>query len=471
QAIAYILAALPAFEYLHGQGLVYCDFKPDNLIQVGDSVKLIDLGGVRRLGDHDADIYGTIGFQAPEVPTLGTTVASDLYTIGRTLAVLTMDFRGYTSAYVDSLPDPADHPALRDHEPFYRFLHKACAPHPDDRFQSATAMSEQLLGVLRIIVAAQTGAPQPGPSHEFTGAPVGKQLLPWLAVDPSDDAAAFLARMSDDPVEALAQLDQAVRDGQVMQTVEVRLRAASDLVEAGPAAPPEAITRWTGPLDQTRALIDEDPWNWRAVWVQGYARLAAGDLAGAATDFDRVRSEAPGELAPLYASAVVAERTGNRALAEALYDLVSTVDPSWVTASMGLGRVRADAGDVDGAIGAYGRVPVTHRAHAAAQRELVVVLTAAGRYGDAMQQLDAAPSGDDRDRLRASLLEAAIADLAAGRLPEDPAAAVGDVPQTERDLRSAAEAAYRRLARSADDPAVRHALVDRANQIRPVTVL
>ena len=51
QALAYILEVLPAFSYLHDLGLVYCDFKPDNLIQIGDAVKLIDLGGVRRIDD------------------------------------------------------------------------------------------------------------------------------------------------------------------------------------------------------------------------------------------------------------------------------------------------------------------------------------------------------------------------------------------------------------------------------------
>ena len=67
QALAYILEVLPAFQYLHDLGLVYCDFKPDNLIQVGDAVKLIDLGGVRRIDDQESAIYGTVGYQAPEV--------------------------------------------------------------------------------------------------------------------------------------------------------------------------------------------------------------------------------------------------------------------------------------------------------------------------------------------------------------------------------------------------------------------
>ena len=112
QALAYILEILPAFSYLHDLGLVYCDFKPDNLIQVGDAVKLIDLGGVRRIDDMDSAIYGTVGYQAPEVAQVGTTVASDIYTIGRTLVVLITEFRGYQTRYVASLPSVADTPVF-----------------------------------------------------------------------------------------------------------------------------------------------------------------------------------------------------------------------------------------------------------------------------------------------------------------------------------------------------------------------
>jgi serine/threonine protein kinase len=37
---------LRAFGYLHSRGLVYCDFKPDNVIQAEEMLKLIDMGGV-----------------------------------------------------------------------------------------------------------------------------------------------------------------------------------------------------------------------------------------------------------------------------------------------------------------------------------------------------------------------------------------------------------------------------------------
>src|SRR3954453_16277212 len=51
QAIAYVLEVLPALGYLHRTGLLFCDFKLDNVIQTQHSLKLIDLGGVYRLGD------------------------------------------------------------------------------------------------------------------------------------------------------------------------------------------------------------------------------------------------------------------------------------------------------------------------------------------------------------------------------------------------------------------------------------
>ena len=53
QAIAYVLEILPALGHLHDLGLLFCDFKPDNVIRTPDSVKLIDLGGVYRMDDDE----------------------------------------------------------------------------------------------------------------------------------------------------------------------------------------------------------------------------------------------------------------------------------------------------------------------------------------------------------------------------------------------------------------------------------
>ncbi|AXK35160.1 serine/threonine protein kinase [Streptomyces armeniacus] len=164
QACAYGIEALEALGHLHSRNLLYCDFKVDNAIQQGDQLKLIDMGAVRRMDDEDSAIYGTVGYQAPEVAESGPSVASDLYTVARTLAVLTFDFQGYTNVFVDSLPEPENIEAFQRFESFYRFLVRATDPDPERRFASAAEMSEQLTGVLREVVAMESGRPRPAMS-------------------------------------------------------------------------------------------------------------------------------------------------------------------------------------------------------------------------------------------------------------------------------------------------------------------
>jgi serine/threonine-protein kinase PknG len=106
EGIAYMLGILPAFGHLHTQNppLVYCDFKPDNVMLENDDVKLIDMGAVRRVGDPDGDIYGTVGYMPPEFET-DPTELSDLYTVARTLLALIQDF-DITGRYRQELPPP-----------------------------------------------------------------------------------------------------------------------------------------------------------------------------------------------------------------------------------------------------------------------------------------------------------------------------------------------------------------------------
>lgn len=167
RACAYGIEALEALGHLHSRNLLYCDFKIDNAIQQGDQLKLIDMGAVRRMDDDESAIYGTVGYQAPEVATQGPSVASDLYTVARTLAVLTFDFQGYTTVFADSLPAPGNIEVLRRYESFYRLLVRATDPDPERRFASAEEMADQLTGVLREVVALQSGHPRPALSTCF----------------------------------------------------------------------------------------------------------------------------------------------------------------------------------------------------------------------------------------------------------------------------------------------------------------
>ncbi|MFN8077831.1 MAG: tetratricopeptide repeat protein, partial [Kineosporiaceae bacterium] len=306
-AIAFILEILPAFGYLHDLGLVYCDFKPDNIIQVGDAVKLIDLGGVRRIDDVDSAIYGTVGYQAPEVAEVGPSVASDLYTIGRTLLVLAAEVRGNQTTYATTLPPAAEIPLLAQQDSLYRLLLKCCAPDPADRFASADELRVQLLGVLREIVAEKEAAAGRRTLHSASSllfdppavidSSLGWEDLPALRVDESDPMANWLRTVSvADPAQRLAALDKAPQ-----LTAEVRLARARAALQAGAFAVADADTSW---------LLDDDPWEWRAVWIQGLAALARGDAPAAQAAFNAVYGQVPGELAPKLALALACELTG-----------------------------------------------------------------------------------------------------------------------------------------------------------------
>jgi serine/threonine-protein kinase PknG len=465
QALAYLIEIMPAFSYLHDKGLVYCDFKPDNLIQVGDAVKLIDMGGVRRIDDVDSAIYGTVGYQAPEVATVGPSVASDIFTLGRTLAVLVFEFRGYQTTYVTSFPPVVDVPVFQKHDALYRLLAKCCAPDPADRFATVDELRVQLLGVLREIVAERAGdaaAAHSAPSLLFEPPVVSGDTLDWRSLpqlrrDAGDAMATTLAGMSvDDPVARLAQLAKVTSP-----TTEVRLDYIRTALEAGRRELAEG-----GIAD----LLRDDPWEWRAAWLSGLTALDADDVTAARSYFNAVYGQVPGELAPKLALASACERSGEVDLAEGFYLTCAHTDAAYVApAAFGLARVRSTRGDLDGALAALDLVPATNRGYVEARRQRAGMLAASGRglpgLSAALSSLDGVTIDPlDRARLEANVLDVALrAVVATGA---DPSVSIGGVAAKEGPLRERLESAYRRLATMADDTDERIRLVDAANTVR-----
>ena len=268
QAIAYMLEILPALGYLHREGLLFCDFKLDNVIQTQHSLKLIDLGGVYRMDDTSSPVYGTVGYQAPEIAEIGPSIPSDLFTVARTLAMLCVDFKGYQGPFKFTLPDQDAIQLFTQFDSLYRFLAKGTAHDPDDRFQSAEEMADQLYGVLREVIAAQQGTPVPAPSTLFTGDFRARpdhpdwRLLPAPQVGTEDPAAGYLATLAaTDPEELIGLLRSAPQ-----QTVEVDLRLARTLIDAGD---------WAGVDELLFDVETSDPWEWRVAMVTGPCRPCA----------------------------------------------------------------------------------------------------------------------------------------------------------------------------------------------------
>ncbi|MFC6159190.1 serine/threonine-protein kinase [Kribbella jiaozuonensis] len=476
QAIAYLLEILPAFSYLHDLGLVYCDFKPDNIIQVGDAVKLIDLGGVRRIDDLDSAIYGTVGFQAPEVAEVGPSVASDIFTLGRTLCVLAMEFRGYQGRYVDSLPPVAEVPLFQKYDSVYRLLAKACAKDPADRFQSADEFRVQLLGVLREVVADKQGtkAAQHSASSLLFGTPGDKstglgdtvepwQQLPSLAPDESDKMAGWLKTVSvPDPAKRLELLIDAPE-----QSAQTLLEVAEAALEVGPE-------RYDMVDTAVADLLNADPWEWRAVWMAGLVALARGDSAAAQSAFNAVYGQVPGELGPKLALAIACEHSGEYDVAEGLYLTCARTDANYIAPSaFGLATIRTSRNDLDGALGALDLVPRTSGAYVRARRQRAGLLAGSGRglpaLAQAMDSITALTIDPvDRANLAADVFRTALAEVQQSGPQE--ALRIDGRAATESALRDGLEATYRLLADQAESRPERIALVDQANEVRGWTL-
>ncbi|SHL29246.1 serine/threonine-protein kinase PknG [Pseudonocardia thermophila] len=473
QAAAYALEMLPALGYLHGLGLVYCDFKPDNVIQYDRQVKLIDLGAVIRADDRRSAVFGTLGYQAPEIATHGPSVQSDIHTVGRTLAVLALGMNPTEDGRPTELP--ADHPVLVRHESFHRLLRRATDPDPLRRFASADEMHDQLAGVLREVLATEDGQPRPGVSTVF-GPPRGTFAAGLLAgpdglgrPDPARVAAALPIPLADgdDPAAAIvasADLDRAavlrIVEATAEPSTELRLRLVRAHLEAGdPGAAHEVLAR----------LAVEEPGDWRQDWWRGIAALVAGDPAAACARFDVVYSTLPGEIAPKLALAAAAECAGSDDLAGPFYTRVALTDPQIADAAFGRARAALRAGDRDGAIAALDAIPETSALHVAAQ---LAAVEAAMLVGAGEPELRACAARVERlpldpataNRVRTTLLDAAIALRPAG------GPRFLGCEWREPDLRAGLERCLRTWARLTTDRAERIALVDRANAVRPRTL-
>jgi len=470
QALAYLIEILPAFQYLHDLGLVYCDFKPDNLIQVGDNVKLIDLGGVRKIGDDDSAIFGTVGYQAPEVAEHGTTIASDIYTIGRTLVVLMMEFRGYQSTYIDSLPPAPDTPLFQRYDSLYRLLLKACAKSPDDRFASASELRVQMLGVLREIVAEdqqRSGRAISSASSLLFEEPsiatdtLDWQTLPALRVDPDDPSASWLHGLSGaTPQERLQALSEAST-----QSPEVRLEMCRTALQAGRPDIVDGVVN---------AMLRQDPWEWRAVWMQGLSALQQGDPRGAQSAFNAVYGQVPGELAPKLALAYSCESSGELDVAENLYAACARTDTNFTPAAgFGMARIRSQRHDTTGVVEALDLIPSTSRAYAQARQARAETLASAGADLPALATAHASVDQvlmDPRDRARLDVHIYESGLRVVTQRGEVPGLRIGDHLATARGMREALEKSLRRLARLTSKQEGRVELIDQANAVRPWTL-
>ncbi len=497
QAIAYMLEILPALGYLHSLGLCYNDLKPENIMLTEEQLKLIDLGAVSRINSFGY-LYGTPGYQAPEIVRTGPTIATDIYTVGRTLAALTLRLHTKNGRYVDGLP--ADDPVLDEYDSFERVLRRAIDPDPRRRFSTADEMSGQLLGVLREVVAADTGVPRPGLSTVFSrsrstfgvdllvshtdvyldGKPHSEKLtaaeivtaLPVPLVDRNDVAATVLsANVLSQPVQTLDSL-RAARHGaldsegiDLSESIELPLMEIRALLDLGDVA------KATRKLED---LAERVGWQWRLVWFRAVSELLTADYDSATKHFTEVLDLLPGELAPKLALAATAELSGSTTDQD-FYRTVWRTDDGVIAAGFGLARAQSVAGEREAAVKTLDQVPAASR-HFTTARLTSAVTLLSGRsisevteqqIRDAARRVEALPETEPRVlQIRALVLGTAldwIIDHEAGTNH------ILGFPFTLHGLQLGVEASLRALARQAPSRAHRYTLVDMANTVRPTS--
>jgi serine/threonine protein kinase len=218
EAVQIILAILAALEALHRRGLVHRDLKPSNVFLTPHGVKLLDFGLARPIpiggGATDTGltlqgaVMGTPDYMAPE-QVLGQTVdaRTDLFAAGSLLFEMLSGkppFAGDSVVHVLHAITAGQPPALGGSPAIVaadRVIHRALSKNPEDRYQTADAMAQDLRAALLV---ADTGvAPTARPMTRLI-------VLPFriLRSDPETDFLAF--SLPDAVTSSLSGLDSLI---------------------------------------------------------------------------------------------------------------------------------------------------------------------------------------------------------------------------------------------------------------------
>ncbi len=334
EAIRLILEILPAFSYLAKLDLVYCDFKPQNVMSetLKDGsriVKLIDLGTVIRYEPKPKDVYGTHGFYAPEAAHHPSTT-TDLYSVCRTLAFLITEMDLTNPRF--GMPPSEYYRAFRDYPTLYRLLCRGTHSNPALRFQAAEDLADQLRGVLRQIEGGKPGLSVP--SRQF----VSGMLTTTGRLGPRGEAT---LDTRDKAISLLSAGDLALRSGnytsasnlyrQATQnhpdSLDAHLRLAEVLIDQND---------YSTALAEITQVQRKSPGHWKVSWYTGRLLEAQGRLDDAAQQYLTLMADLPGELPPMQALARVNAKQDRHLEAINLYTAVLKADPGNTETIFGL---------------------------------------------------------------------------------------------------------------------------------------
>jgi formylglycine-generating enzyme required for sulfatase activity len=153
--VRYTLEAAGALDYLHGQKVHHRDIKPDNLLLLGDHVKVADFGLARVLEKvvaESASQAGTPAYMAPEVWAGKLSAHSDQYSLAVSYAEMRLgrfpipydSLANLMYAVLQGQPELDPLPAAEQ-----AVLRRALAKAPGERYPSCTAFARALIEAWR----------------------------------------------------------------------------------------------------------------------------------------------------------------------------------------------------------------------------------------------------------------------------------------------------------------------------------
>jgi serine/threonine protein kinase/Tfp pilus assembly protein PilF len=275
EATAIALATLAALEALHSGGLMHRDLKPSNIFLTPHGVKLLDFGLACQVEAElketrltlPGTLLGTPQYLSPE-HLLGQRVDSrgDLFAAGAVLYEMltgTPPFNGMSipelvhSIVYDQPPALGGSPAIAAVD---RIIHKAIAKKPDDRYDSAGTMANDLRAAMLLMDSGSASRPprpmtrlivlpfrllREDPEIAFLGFSLADALTTSLSgLDSLLVRSTLLAgRLATEPIdlEALAQKADvdAVLTGTLLRADD-QLRVTAQLAEV-----PSGTVRWS----------------------------------------------------------------------------------------------------------------------------------------------------------------------------------------------------------------------------------